>query len=57
MRIQAINYYKVNVVDLRIFPNTTTYFQIDLIPAAIGPMDGPETTIVIPPSPIDITND
>jgi len=57
MRIQAINYYTVNLVDLRIFPNTTTYFQIDLIPAAIGPMDGPETTIVIPPSPIDITND
>jgi hypothetical protein len=57
LRVQAINYYTVNVLDLRIFPNTTTYFQIDMIPAAIGPRDGTDTTIVIPPSPIDISND
>ncbi len=57
MRVQAINYYTVNVLDLRIFPNTTTYFQIDMIPASIRPVEGPDTTIVIPPSPIDVTND
>ena len=57
LRVQAINYYTVNVIDLRIFPDTTTYFQIEMIPAAIGPMEGPDTTIVIPPSPIDISND
>ena len=57
LRVQAINYYTVNVIDLRIFPDTTTYFQIEMIPAAIGPIKGPETTIVIPPSPIDISND
>ena len=57
MRVQAINYYTVNVLDLRIFPNTTTYFQIDMIPAAIGPVEYPEKTIVIPPSSIDVTND
>ena len=56
LRVQAINYYTVNVIDLRIFPNTTTRFQIDMIPAAIGPIDEPDTTIVIPPSPIDISN-
>lgn len=56
LRVQAINYYTVNVIDLRIFPNTTTSFQIDMIPAAIVPIDEPDTTIVIPPSPIDISN-
>ena len=57
LRVQAINYYTVNVIDLRIFPNTTTRFQINMIPVAIGPVEGPDTTIVIPPSPIDISND
>ena len=57
LRVQAINYYTVNIIDLRIFPNTTTSYQIDMIPAAIGPVKGPDTTIVIPPSPVDISND
>lgn len=56
LRVQAINYYTVNVIDLRIFPDTTTHFQIEMIPAATGPVEGPDTTIVIPPSPIDISN-
>ncbi len=56
LRVQAINYYTVNVIDLRIFPDSTTYFQIDMIPAATGPTEGQEHTIVIPPSPIDISN-
>ncbi len=57
LRIQAINYYTANIIDLRIFPDTTTYYQISMIPAAIGPPGGQEQTIVIPPSPIDISND
>lgn len=57
LRAQAINYYTVNIIDLRIFPDTTTYFQIDMIPAAAGPTRGPEQTIIIPPSPVDISND
>lgn len=58
MRIQAINYYTVNVVDLRIFPNITTDYSVSLIPVMSGPTtDLPEQTIVIPPSPIDKSND
>lgn len=57
LRAQAINYYTVNIIDLRIFPETTTYFQIDMIPAAAGNTQGPEQTFVIPPSPVDISND
>ncbi len=57
LRVQAINYYTVNVIDLRIFPDTTTYYQISMIPAAIGPPEDQEQTIVIPPSPVDISND
>lgn len=57
LRVQAINYYTVNIMDFRVFPNETTYFEIDLIPAAVAPTQGPEMTFVIPPSPIDISND
>lgn len=58
LRVQAINYYTQNIHDFRIFPNTTTNFQIVLIPAAAG-IEGaaPEITTTIPPSPIDISND
>lgn len=57
LRVQAINYYTVNVVDLRVFPDITTYFQIDMIPVAVGPTEGPDRTVIIPPSPIDFSND
>ena len=57
LRAQAINYYTINIIDLRIFPETTTYFTLDMIPAPVGPTEGPEMTIVIPPSPPDISND
>lgn len=58
LRVQAINYYTVNILDFRIFPNTTTNFNIELIPVAAGPGGiGPDTTYVIPPSPIDISNE
>ena len=58
LRVQAINYYTVNILDFRIFPNTTTNFNIEMIPAAAGPGEtGPNTTYVIPPSPVDISND
>ncbi len=58
LRVQAFNYYTQNVLDIRIFPNTTTRFNIDLIPVAAGvPSDAaPEQTIVIPPSPADFSN-
>lgn len=58
LRVQAINYYNFNLVDIRVFPNTTTNFAIELIPAPIGLRDtDQEMTFVIPPSPIDISND
>lgn len=58
LRVQAINYYNFNLIDIRIFPNTTTNFTVDLIPAPISPGGTrSEMTFVIPPSPIDISND
>ena len=58
MRIQAINYYTVNVLDMRIFPNITTDYSVSLVPVMSGPAsDHPEQIIVIPPSPIDKSND
>lgn len=57
LRVQAINYYTVNILDFRVFPNTTTNFNIEMIPAAIGPVEiSPDMTYVIPPSPVDISN-
>lgn len=58
LRVQAINYYTQNIQDFRVFPNTTTNFQVELIPVAAGiGQTAPEITTVIPPSPIDISND
>lgn len=58
LRVQAINYYTVNILDFRVFPNTTTNFMVEMIPVAAGPANvGPDTTFVIPPSPIDISNE
>lgn len=58
MRVQAINYYTVNVLDIRIFPDITTSYRVDLIPVMSGaPDDQREQTIVIPPSPIDKSNE
>jgi len=58
LRVQAFNYYTQNMLDIRVFPHTTTRFNIDLIPVAAGVPSGeaPERTIVIPPSPIDFSN-
>lgn len=57
LRIQALNYYTVNILDMRIFPDTTTTFRVDLIPAMPGnTRNSPDQTFVIPPSPIDISN-
>lgn len=59
LRAQAINYYTVDILDFRVFPNTTTNFMIEMIPVAAGPADvvRPDTTFVVPPSPIDISNE
>lgn len=58
LRVQAINYYTVNILDFRVFPNTTTNFMVDLIPVAASPAGvSPDMTFVVPPSPIDISND
>lgn len=58
LRVQAIDYYTVNILDFRVFPDTTTNFSVDLIPVAAEPTEvGPDTTYVIPPSPVDISND
>jgi len=54
MRIQALGYYTVNVLDLRIFPGISTDYKVDMIPVMAG-TDGtvPEQTIIIPPPPIE----
>jgi len=57
LRVQAINYYTVNVLDVRIFPDITTVYKIDLIPVMAGTKGSPEKIIVIPPSPIDKSNE
>ncbi|MGD9568051.1 MAG: hypothetical protein AB7V48_06945 [Sedimentibacter sp.] len=55
LRVQAIGYYLVNILDVQVFPNIATNYRINLIPAAQGvPSEVPEQTIVIPPRP-DIT--
>jgi len=58
LRVQAFNFYTQNLLDIRVFPNTTTRFNIDLIPVAAGVPSGeaPEQTIVIPHSPVDFSN-
>ena len=57
LRVQAINYYTVNIIDFRIFPDVTTYLTVDMIPAPAEPNGVPERTIVIPPSPVDMSDD
>ncbi len=57
LRAQAINYYTVNIIDFRVFPDITTYLTIDMIPAPAGSNEGTDVTIVISPSPVDIPND
>lgn len=59
LRVQTLNYYTVNILNFRIFPNTKTSFKIDLIPVMAGDTSeaGPSQTFIIPPSPIDISND
>lgn len=57
LRVQAIGYYTQNILDIRVFPDTATNFNITLIPVRQGgDEDEPGRTIVIPPSPVDITN-
>jgi 5-hydroxyisourate hydrolase-like protein (transthyretin family) len=57
LRVQAINYYTVNILDVRVFPDITTVYKIDLIPVMAGTTRESEQTIVIPPSPIDESNE
>ena len=56
LRAQAINYYTVNIIGFRVFPDITTYLTINMIPAPAGPAEGSDMTFVIPPSTTDITN-
>lgn len=57
LRIQAIGYYTHNIMDVRVFPDTTTNFIVTLIPVSQGgDEDENPRTIVIPPSPVDISN-
>lgn len=57
IRVQAINYYTQNILGIRVFPGTTTRFNIDLIPVAAGTTgEEHEQTVVIPPAPVDFSN-
>lgn len=58
LRIQAIGYYTQNILDIRVFPDTATNFNVTLIPVRQGgDEDEGSRTIVIPPSPVDISNE
>lgn len=58
MRVQAIGYYNVNVIDLRVFPNTATNYSVVLIPVMEGGTEEESNqTIVIPETPADISNE
>jgi hypothetical protein len=58
LRVQAINYYTINVLDVRVFPDIKTVYRIEMIPLMAGdPQDKIEQTIVIPPGPIDESNE
>lgn len=57
LRIQRIGYYTQNIIDVRVFPNTTTDFNVTLIPIMQGgDEDEGNRTLVIPSSPIDESN-
>lgn len=56
IRVQAIGYYTTNIIDVRVFPNVSTNYRINLIPTAQGGSEDNEQTIIIPPIPLDITN-
>jgi len=56
MLIQAIGYYTVSVIDLRVFPDVATNYNVVLIPVMEGSTEEDSTqTIVIPPIPADIS--
>ncbi len=57
LRIHAIGYYTHNIIDVRVFPDTTTRFNVNLIPVKQGGTEDVDArTIVIPSSPIDNSN-
>lgn len=57
LRVQAIGYYTQNILDLRVFPDTATNYNINLIPVKLGGTEEESRTLVIPPSPIDKSNE
>jgi hypothetical protein len=58
LRIEAQDFYTVNVLEARIFPDIATSYRIDLLPAIIGDtQDRPDQTFIIPPSPLDESNE
>ena len=58
MRIQAIGYYTMNVLDVRIYPDIATNYRAILIPVmAGGTEEESEQTVVIPPIPAEISNE
>lgn len=57
MRVLAQNFYTVNVLNFRIFPTIKTDYKVDMIPVVAGETGAPEQTYIIPPSPIDRSNE
>jgi len=54
LRVQAMGYYTYNILDIQVFPNITTNYRINLIPAAQGGNNSmPEQTVVIPRRPFE----
>lgn len=56
MRVQAPGYYTHNILDIQVYPNISTNFRINLIPAAQGDTTvSPGQTVVIPARPFEFT--
>lgn len=57
IRVKAVNFYPVNILNFRLFPNTKTIYTIEMLPIIPGEtVHTPEEILVIPPSPIDESN-
>lgn len=56
MKVEAQGFLTVNVIHLRIFPETTTIYRVDMVPTSPGDKVSPDKTIIITPNPIDLSN-
>lgn len=56
MKVEAHGFSPVNFLNVRIYPETTTIYRVDMVPTSPGAIVSPEKTIIITPNPIDYSN-